>query len=119
MSRRQTRARWRSRLRAESGQGSPVAQTPRSRVAAVSVRIEELHLQSFSRLDGRRIADAFQHELSSLLADGAVPDSWLRGQTIEKAKLGDLRIRAGAKTQIVGEQLAQALLHAGEKKAGR
>jgi hypothetical protein len=114
MSRRQTRALWRRRLRGESSPGPALAPRRRLPVAAVSVRIDELSLKSFSQRDGRRIADALQQELSSLLAGGGVPDAWLRGQPIERAHLSDIRIRAGAKAQIVGEQLARALLRAGD-----
>jgi hypothetical protein len=118
MNRGQTRARWRERFRGEITQGSARPQSAKSASshlpAAVSVRIEQLHLQSVSHRDGRRVADALQHELSSLLASGNIPNSWLQGQTIETARLQDVRLRPGAKTQVVGEQLARALLRAGD-----
>ncbi len=119
MSRRQTRSTWRKRIRAEStlgaGPAPGFARAPVHMPAAVTVRIGELRLQSFSRSDGLRIADALQQELSSLLTDRGVPEFWLRSQTIERVKLDDVCIRSGARMQILGEQLARALLRAGDK----
>ena len=67
-----------------------------------------------SRLNSLKLNRELQHELSSLLASGGVPDSWLRGRTIPRATLQDVRLRPGAKTQVVGEQLAHALLRVGD-----
>ena len=124
MSRRQVRARWRSRLGAAARQGvsSPAAFLRPSapvHVAGVSLRIEELRLQSFSRRDGLRIADALQQELSSLLARDGVPASWFRGQALEQVRLGDLRFPPGAKAHALGEQLAGVLLRIGEDSDSR
>lgn len=118
MNRRQTRAHWRSRMRAESGHSTSLGRESSlalsKPIAGISVRIEELRLQSFSQRDGRRIADALQHELSSLLAVGSVPGAWMHSRTTEKTRLNDIRIRAGAKPQAIGEELARALLRAGD-----
>src|SRR5258708_31830024 len=99
MNRRQTRARWRSHLRMDAERSPALPPVPRPRIASVAVRIQELHLQSFSRLDGRSLADALQHELSSHLSSEGVPDSWLHSHSIAKAKLNDVPIRAGTPAQ--------------------
>ena len=127
MSRRQTRAAWRARLRQQEPTRVAPRTAPRtapsttptaSAPARISLHIAELHMQSFGRSDAMRIADGLKQELSSLLAREGAPQPWLRNSRVESMKLSDIRLRAASKPQTISQHLAQALMR-GKTNEGR
>lgn len=77
--------------------------------ARIRVQIDELVLHGFSPLDGRRIADAVQAELTRLLAGEGLPPSLMRQAVVEFIDAGEFRMPTSANPNGIGNGLAAGL----------
>ncbi|PWT85215.1 MAG: hypothetical protein C5B56_14380 [Proteobacteria bacterium] len=75
--------------------------------ARIGLHIDELVLEGFSPLDGRRIADAVRTELARLLAERGVPRPLVRGVSVEKIDAGEVRV--SGTPRAIGNSLAAGL----------
>jgi hypothetical protein len=74
----------------------------------IELHIEELVLHGFASTDRRRIAGEVERELARLIGEGDF--SRLRGDlSIERMAGGAFRVKAGAKPEATGTQIAQSL----------
>ncbi len=125
MNRRETRARWRDRIRSVSqagaliGDGGVHSADVRWRKPDVTVRIEEMRFRSFPPGDARKIADALQQQLTALLIADGPPPAWLKARFIERAKTKPIRVGTGHQPAVLGEKIAHALKHLGEVEERR
>jgi len=75
----------------------------------IALRIDELVLDGFSPLDGRRIAEAVGTELTRLLAERGLPPSLARLGAVDFIDAGEIRISPGGSANRIGIGLAAGL----------
>ncbi|MEI2579944.1 hypothetical protein [Scytonema sp. PRP1] len=75
----------------------------------IELHIEELVLHGFARQDRYRIGDAIQQELTRLLNEQGVPPSVAGSGEIARLDAGTFEVKAGAKPEAIGVQVAQAI----------
>jgi hypothetical protein len=73
------------------------------------VHIESLELIGFERRDGKRIADAIGRELTRLLTASGADRARLSQLSTGKIDAGAVRHETGAKPELTGRRVAQAL----------
>jgi hypothetical protein len=78
---------------------------------AVELHIEELVLHGFSPGDRFGIGDAIQQELERLITEQGLPGLPAESASIQRLDGGSLKMRAGARPQSIGAQLAQRVHH--------
>jgi len=79
-------------------------------VSDLHVHIESLELIGFERRDGKRIADAIGRELTRLLTASSGADRARLSQLSAGAiDAGAIRHEAGARPELTGRRVAQAL----------
>ena len=86
----------------------------------IDLRIEELVRHGFDPADRYRIGVALERELARLFAEQGAPKSLMRGAELPTLSLGSFQVRQGAKPEVVGAQVAQAVykgLNAGARQA--
>lgn len=76
---------------------------------SVKVHIEELVLHGFAPSDRHAIAHAVEGELTRLMSEGGLPGSPARSLTLGRINGGAFKVKAGAKPQAAGTQIAQAV----------
>ena len=75
----------------------------------LELHIEELVLDGFAPGNRYRIGEAVEKELTRLLADRGVPQSLKHGAEITHVDGGAFEVAPGARTQVVGAQVAKAV----------
>jgi hypothetical protein len=75
----------------------------------IGLHVDELVLHGFSPLDGRRIADAVQAELTRLLAEQGLPQSLMRRVAVDFIDAGEVRMPAAGSARGIGSRLAGGL----------
>lgn len=73
------------------------------------VHIESLELIGFERRDGKRIADAIGRELTRLLTVSGDGGARLSRLSASRIDAGAIRHETGAKPELTGRRVAQAL----------
>src|SRR6516225_1781108 len=84
---------------------------------SVKVHIEELVLHGFARGDRHRIAQAVETELARLMGEGSAPAWQQSPPAIERINSGRFKVRAGAKPQATGREIAQAVFRSLREQA--
>ena len=79
----------------------------------IDLRIDEIVLHGFAPADRHRIGDAFQRELTRLLAAEGVPPAWASGGPAAQVDAGAFTVAPGARPEIVGAQVARAVYAGG------
>jgi hypothetical protein len=77
--------------------------------ANVELHIGELILRGLPYGQRYRVAAAVEAELKRLLDESGLPPSLAAGGTVPQVQVDDLRLAAGAKPGVVGEQIAASL----------
>lgn len=77
--------------------------------ANIELHIGELILRGLPYGQRYRIAAAVEAELKRLLDEGGLPPSLAEGGTLPQVQVDDLRLEAGAKPGVVGEQIAGSI----------
>lgn len=77
--------------------------------ANINLHIEELVLHGFAPGDRYRIGEAVQQELTRMFAEQGVPRSLAEGGEIGRLDAGAFEMASGAKPEVVGTQIAQAI----------
>lgn len=80
----------------------------------IELRIDELALEGFDRVDPARLGAAVRAELARLLAEGGVPAAWRRGGGRERLDGGDVRVGPDARPEVLGAHVARAVFGAGD-----
>ncbi len=75
----------------------------------VEVMIDELVLHGFAPGDRYAIAEALEQELTRLLSEQGVPQTFMQGGEVERLDGGSFPVTAAAKGTSVGEYAAQTL----------
>jgi hypothetical protein len=93
------------------------------RPARVELRIEELVLHGVPPGDRLRVADAFERELSRIIAERGLPPGLDRPRAVGSLIAPDLSVQRGAAPRATGENLAgavyESLAGAATHSAGR
>jgi hypothetical protein len=77
--------------------------------ANVDLHIGELILRGLPYAERYRVAAVVEAELKRLLNEGGLPPSLAAGGTVPQVQVDDLRLQAGAKPSVVGEQIAGSI----------
>jgi hypothetical protein len=75
----------------------------------VQLHIKELVLRGVSRMDGRKIADAFQRELRRRIAAEGIPNGWCGRKGFDDAETTPIRLVSRTNARWMGERLARAI----------
>lgn len=75
----------------------------------IDLHIEELVLHGFSPNDRYAISEAVQRELTRLFSEQGIHPSLRGGFEVERLDGGTFNMKQGAKANIVGTQVAQAV----------
>jgi len=76
---------------------------------SVGVHIEELVLHGFAPGDRHRIAAAVESELARLMSEGGLPGLQGGPLTLDRINGGAFKVKAGAKPQTAGADIARAV----------
>lgn len=91
----------------DNGLANP--QSPINASRAVEVHIEELVLNGFAPGDRHAIAEAVQHELAQLIAEGQLPVSHGNPVALTQVDAGTFQVKAGSKPASSGTQIARSV----------
>ncbi len=83
---------------------------------SVEVHIEELVLHGFAPGDRRRIAGAVEQELTRLIGEGGLPESFENPLVLERLNAGAFHVPAAAKAQATGTEIAKAVYRSFEPR---
>jgi hypothetical protein len=75
----------------------------------IELHIEELVLRGFAAKDRYAIGEAVQRELQRLFAEQGVPHSLAQGYEQAQLDAGAFNVKAGAKADEIGTQVAQSI----------
>jgi len=75
----------------------------------IELHIEELVLHGFAPGDRYRIAAAVERELQRLFTEQSVPSFGTDGLEAARLDAGAFEVRPGAKAEVIGVQMAQAI----------
>lgn len=75
----------------------------------VKLRIEHLILEGRSKRDADQIAEGLKRELTRLLAEGGVPESWKSGQQIPSINAGEISAQTDGLSDNLGGKIARAV----------
>ncbi len=73
----------------------------------IELHIDELVLRGLPYTQRRRIVAAIEFELTRLLGEQGMPDTWAQGGTLPQIKIDAMRMADGAKPQAIGAQIAR------------
>jgi hypothetical protein len=85
---------------------------------AVDLHIEELVLHGFAARDRQRIAAAVETELARLLSAEGKRGAFAKPVGLERLNAGVFEMKAGAKPQEAGTQIARAVFRGLQNHAG-
>ncbi len=85
----------------------------------VELRIEELVLHGVPAGDRLRVADAFERELSRIIAERGLPPGLDRPVAVGSLAAPDLSVQRGAAPRAMGESLAGAVYESLARAAPR
>ncbi|HJZ79457.1 MAG TPA: hypothetical protein VKD91_03905 [Pyrinomonadaceae bacterium] len=75
----------------------------------IELHIEELALHGFAPGDRYRIGEAVERELQRLLAEEGAPNLFDDDVELPRIDAGAFNVKPNAKSETVGEQIAQAI----------
>lgn len=77
--------------------------------SVVDLRIEELVLRGFERVNGPYVAIVVQRELTRLVAEGGVPPAWRRGTSVAQVEGAAVELDPGAPADTLGVRIARSI----------
>lgn len=80
----------------------------------IELNIDQLILQGFSRQDAFYISRALRQELTRMIQEGGLPAHFSNEAQTRRMDAGDFRIKAGAKPEGIGKQIATRVYGGGE-----
>lgn len=84
---------------------------------SVKVHIDELVLHGFAASDRYRIAQAVERELTRLIDEGGPPGWRQNPPVLDRMVGGTFHVKAGAKPQAAGTEIAQAVFRSLQQHA--
>jgi len=75
----------------------------------VELSIEKLVLEGFAIENGERIRTGVEHELSRLLIERGMPESYVQKHDMAQVNGGRIDIAQGSDVSSMGEQIARAI----------
>ncbi len=75
----------------------------------IELHIEELLLTGFPRAQRHRIAEALQSELSRLMSDAKMGETFTRDSQHPQLPGGSFSVQAGRRPEAIGRQIAGAV----------
>lgn len=75
----------------------------------IELHIEELLLTGFPRAQRHRIAEALQSELTRLLSDADLGETFMKDSHHPQLPGGSFSVQAGQKPESIGQQIAGAV----------
>ena len=78
----------------------------------VELAIHELVLRGIDSVDGQRIGEAFQRELTQLLSERGLPPGFETGAGIQALKVAMAGISRGSSPEAIGTRTARAVFGA-------
>ena len=79
------------------------------RPAAIELHVEELVLEGFAPSERHAVADAFERELTRLLAEHGLPSDAGANAESPSVDAGSVRLAPGARPHAAGAQIARAV----------
>lgn len=76
---------------------------------SVELHIEELMLQGFADVEGRRVGDAVERELARLLNEQGAPPAIRGGGEVARLDGGAFEVQPGSDPETIGVSLARAI----------
>ncbi len=73
----------------------------------IELHIDELVLRGLPYAQRRRIVAAIEVELTRLLGEQGLPETWAQGGTLPQIKIDTMHMADGAKPQAIGAQIAR------------
>ena len=75
----------------------------------IELSIEKLVLEGFATEDGERIRAGVEHELSRLLIERGMPESYVQKHDMAQVNGGRIDIAQGSDVSSMGKQIARAI----------
>jgi hypothetical protein len=84
----------------------------------IQVHIDELVLHGFAARDRHKIAAALEHELARLMSGGSLLRLRQSPPAVGQVNGGAFKVKAGARPQVAGAQIARAVFQSLRRHAG-
>jgi len=95
------------RHRAKDGSENMRSETRIAARPSLELHIDELVLHGFPTGDRRRIGEAVEHELTSLLAEQTGLPPWLASREVARVDGGAFEVTSNARPEMIGVRVAQ------------